>query len=113
MARATLSSRQDSFTEKYRVKFEKRGHVVDANLFTLRFSPPMGHSVVVPDPESDEYRVHRILIDGVVVRYVEGYFEITVTVEGRLDFEKIKILLSHGLETYRNLEGVAYKTILL
>ncbi|NOR63567.1 MAG: hypothetical protein GQ535_13860 [Rhodobacteraceae bacterium] len=113
VARASRLSRQDSFAEKYRAEFEARGHIVNADLFYSRFSPPIPHSVVERDPNSDEYRVHRVLIDGVVVRYVEDMHAITVTVEGALSLEKRKALKCHGLETFSGLEGVAYKIVQL
>ena len=111
VAWAMRSSRQDDFAESYRAKFKERGHVVDADLFYSRFSPPIPHSIVEPDPDSDNYRVHRILVDGVVVRYVEGSFDIAVTVEGELSSDKLEVLKRHSLETYSKLEGVAYKVI--
>lgn len=97
------------FAEKYRAKFAQRGHVVDPGLFFSRFSPPIPHCVL----ESDEYKVYRILIDGVVVRYVEDMFEIAVTVEGDLSPEKLVVLRQHGLDTYSRLEGVPYKCVML
>lgn len=71
VARSSRSSDQDKFAEKYRVELEERGHVVDPNLFYSRFSAPIPHGVVELESDSDEFNVHRILVDGVVVRYVE------------------------------------------
>lgn len=113
VARASRSSRLSKFAERYKTKFAQRGHVVDAELFYSRFQPPIPHSSVVMDPDSDEFRVHRILIDDVVVRYVEDMLEIAVTVEGELSCDKIEALRRHGLDTYSRLEGVPYKCLML
>uniref|UniRef100_UPI00148A07E8 Kelch repeat-containing protein n=1 Tax=Ruegeria sp. HKCCD8929 TaxID=2683006 RepID=UPI00148A07E8 len=111
VACASRSSRQDTFAERYRAEFEERGHVVDPNLFYARFSPPVPHSVLEPDPDSEEYRVHRILVAGVVVRFVEDMHEIAVTVKGELSSELLEALKRHCLETYSGLEGVPYKSV--
>ncbi len=111
VAEASRSSRRDDYAEKYRAEFGKRGHSVDANLYDVRFSPKIPHSVVEPNPDHDDYNTHRILVDGVIVRYVENHYEIAVTVEGILSTEKLETLKSHGLETYSKLEGVPYKCV--
>jgi len=113
VVRASRSSRLSKFAERYKTKFAQRGHVVDAELFYSRFQPPIPHSPVAIDPDSDEFKVHRILIDGVIVRYVEDMHEIAVTVEGELSGDTIEVLKRHGLETYSRLEGLPYKCILL
>jgi hypothetical protein len=49
----------------------------------------------------DEYQVHRIRVDGVVVRYVEESYTVQVTVEGELPAEVVEQLrreLAHALE---------------
>lgn len=97
----------DEIAEIDRAKFAKQGYVVDANLFDARFSPPIPHRSI----ESEEYNVHRIIIDGVTVRILEDMHEIAVTVEGQLKPDLIEALQRHGLETYSALEGVPYKVI--
>jgi hypothetical protein len=42
----------------------------------------------------EEYRVHRVRIGGVVVRYVEDDWTVTVTVEGALPGDVIEKLAS-------------------
>jgi hypothetical protein len=106
-------SRQDEFAESYRAKFATRGHVIDADIYRNRLRPPLDHTVEERDLEGDEYRTHRIRIDGVIIRYVEDMHEIAVTVEGNLRPEKLEILKRHGVETYAKLEGVPYKCMLV
>lgn len=57
---------------------------VDADLaaWNARYRPPVPHETV-PDVD-EEWRVHRIRVDGVTVRYVERYSDIQVVVEGPL-----------------------------
>jgi hypothetical protein len=111
VVRAGRSARKDKYAEKYRLEFAERGHVIDPELFDTRFTPPIPHSVIEPDSDSDEYRVHRIVVDGVIVRIVEDMHEIAVTVEGLLSSDMLLALERHGLETYSTLEGVPYKSV--
>jgi len=108
---ASRSVRKGKIAEGYQSEFAKRGHVVDAELFDARFTPPIPHSPIEPDPDCSEYHVHRFLVDGVTVRIVEGMHEIAVTVEGQLSSDMLEALERHGLETYSALEGVPYKSI--
>ena len=110
---ASRSRRQSKWTERYRRAFEERGHTVDADLYYSRFRPPVAHETIDRNPDQDNVRTHRILIDGVVVRYVQNLREIAVTVEGDLSDEKLELLKSHGLDTYSRLEGVRYKCLIL
>lgn len=111
VARASRSSLQGLYVDQYRAEFESRGHSVDPELFYTRFQPPVPHSLVEREPEDDAYNTHRIMIDGVVVRYVEDWYEIAVTVEGTLPPATIAALQRHGCETYSRLEGVSYKCL--
>ena len=110
---AMRNSRDDRFAAQYQAEFAKRGHVVDATLFNSRFSPPIPHSPVDPIPEQDSHRVHRLLVEGVMVRIVEGMDEIAVTVEGDLGSELLQSLQQFGREIYSALEGGPYKIIQL
>ena len=112
VARASRRKRQHETTETYRQRFAGRGHVVDAALFDARFSPPFPHeSAERAGFAEDDWRTKRILVDGVLVRIVEGMSEITVTVEGDLPADRLSALEQFGLETYSALEGVPYKAI--
>src|SRR5262249_54107149 len=54
------------------------------------YTPPVPHE---PLPASeDDFRVHRIRVDGTVVRYVEESHTVQVTVEGELAPETVRQL---------------------
>lgn len=57
------------------------GHDPDIEMYQQLYRPPIAHDLL---PDGDEYNVHRIQIDGVVVRYVVGVSNIQVIVEGQL-----------------------------
>ncbi|NIY78782.1 hypothetical protein HCZ23_04805 [Celeribacter sp. HF31] len=114
VARASQSTRIDDFAEKYRTDFAARGHEVDAELFEARFTPPLPHTPIeATDRYGDDYRVHRFLVEGVVVRIFEDMHEIVVNVEGELSPDLLASLERFGLETYSAIEGVPYKSIRL
>ena len=57
----------------------------DLDLFATLFSPNLPHTSVPDNP--DELGVHRILVEGVVVRYVDRMHSMKVVVEGPLPDE--------------------------
>ncbi len=111
VVRSSRSTRESKLAARYQAKFEERGHLVDAELFDARFAPPIPHRPIEPDPDSKGLRAHRILVDDVIVRIEEDMHQIVVTVEGQLSSDLLKALERHGLETYRALEGVPYKSM--
>ncbi len=109
VARANGSSRPSTFAERYRSEFAARGLIVDAALYDARYQLPVPHEIV-EQPE-DSFRRYRIAVDGVIVRFDEDYFDITVTVEGTLPEDRLDRIRRHGVETFSKLEGVPYKWI--
>ena len=89
--------RKSKVAKEYRDEFAERGHVVDAQLFESRFAPPVPHTPMSRNPE--EYKTHRLTIEGVVVRIKEDWDEIAVTVEGHLDRGTVAILQQFGRDT--------------
>ncbi|RVD58260.1 hypothetical protein EN828_21470 [Mesorhizobium sp. M2D.F.Ca.ET.185.01.1.1] len=58
------------------------------DLLETLYAPDIPHSKI---PEiADEYRVHRLCVEGVTVRYVEGSDDIKVTVEGVLPDQTVE-----------------------
>lgn len=96
---------------RYRDEFAERGHVVDAELYASRFTPPFAHSTVEPDPDQDAFNTHFIEVEGVIVRIKEDWDEIVVTVEGQLDPSTVETLQEFGRQMYSALEGVPYKSV--
>ncbi|MGH1340264.1 MAG: hypothetical protein ACRBN8_01840 [Nannocystales bacterium] len=64
---------------------ETLGDTPDLTLFESRYRPSMEHEVLTnADEDSDEFGIHRISVEGVVVRFNEGQLDVTMTVEGTL-----------------------------
>jgi hypothetical protein len=72
---------------------EELGGAPDLALFPNRFRPELAHEVPERAPEED-FRVHRIRVAGVGVRYVEGHAEVQMTVEGHLPDDLLVRLVS-------------------
>jgi hypothetical protein len=64
---------------------DELGRAPDLELFERLYRPALSHEAL-PDLE-DQYGVHRIRVEGVVVRYVERMCSIQMTVEGELPSE--------------------------
>lgn len=60
------------------------------DMLPLLYCPSLPHEAL-PQNE-DQYRIYRIRVDGVVVRYVEESYSVQVTVEGRLPSEVVEHL---------------------
>lgn len=114
LARANRTNRKDQFTDQFLADLAERNRVVDTKRFAARFTPPMPHTpIIADDPFGEEHRVHRLSIEGVVVRIVEDMHEVAVTVEGSLPSSVLAELERFGVETYSAIEGVPYKSIRL
>jgi negative regulator of sigma E activity len=59
---------------------------------TKLFSPEIPHEVL--PKKQDVYNVHRIKVEGVLVRYVENMHSVQMTVEGELPPATIEALAS-------------------
>jgi hypothetical protein len=67
------------------------------------YRPPVAHETL---PSRDgEYGVNRIVVDGVVVRYVQGLDSIHVTAEGELAAAKIEAILADLADKLARLEN--------
>jgi hypothetical protein len=83
------------------------GWMPDLALYAERFSPPMEHRAVQED-EDAPVGTSRITVDGVTVRYVEGFSEVRVTVEGALSPEVIRELVEDARRKLETLERTPY-----
>jgi hypothetical protein len=82
---------------------ELLGAAPDLHLFDQLFKPGIPHSNVPSSKE--EFRVHRIEISGVIVRYVEGAYSIQITVEGDLPTTTMQTITSDLLGKFSALEN--------
>ncbi len=78
----------------------------DLELFGRLYRPAIGHDAL-PDVD-DEFNVHRITIDGIVVRYVEGSHGIHVIVEGALPATIVAVVTEDLRGKLAALEHAAY-----
>lgn len=73
------------------------------DLFESLYKPEVPHETI-PDVEG-EYRVLRIRVEGVVVRYVESGYAVQCTVEGELTDSIVKLLKHDLLDKFAKLEN--------
>jgi len=81
------------------------------DLFPQLFRPSIAHEVVPED--EDEFRIHRIRVAGVMVRYVEDSKWLQLTVEGELPAETIQALVTDLSEKLSALENAPVERIQL
>ncbi len=90
---------------------EQLGGPPDLDRYACRYQPPVPHEAVPANEE--EYKVHRIRVEGVVVRYVEDMSQVQMTVEGELPAEVIERLAHHLVETMAALERSPFEAVRL
>lgn len=78
----------------------------DFALHADRYAPPIAHRRLAD--EEDAVGTTRIAVDGVTVRYVEGFSEVRVTVEGALPPEAVGELVEDARRKLEALERTAY-----
>ena len=90
---------------------EKGESVGDLDVYERRYAPPLTHEAL-PEVE-EEFGVHRIQVQGVVVRYVEDSYSVQMTVEGSLPRDALDALAQDLFEKLSALEGTACELIVL
>jgi len=86
---------------------ERIGFTPDIAQVTERYAPPMMH-VAQPPHEDDDFRVHRIEVAGVVVRYTEDMAYVTVTIEGELPEATVDALIDDARRKLSAIERTEY-----
>ena len=89
---------------------ESLGTTPDFALIEQLYTPPLPHELL-PDVE-DENDVYRLLIEGILVRYVETRGAIKVTVEGELPEATLKILQDDLCEKLSLLENTECEVVI-
>lgn len=92
---------------------DELGQAPDLDLFANRYRPPIPHEVLPASEEEERPGVHRIRVDGVVVRYVEDMGTVQVTVEGELPEATLTTLVSDLVEKLSKLENTGCEAIRL
>ncbi len=82
---------------------EKLGTQPDLDTFGRLYQPAVPHHEL--PPREDEYGIHRIEIDGVIVRYVTDMHSIQITVEGTLPDETTRALVTDLREKLATVEN--------
>ena len=104
---ASRRQSESKYDAETKAKLLALNYPLDFNKYKARYSPPIKHEII----ESDEYRRHLILIDGVVICYDETSWGITVTIEGNLPATLISTLKSHSLTVFSEIEATENKII--
>jgi hypothetical protein len=75
-------------------------------LHDARYAPPMAHEKL---PEGETFPlVLRRVIEGIVVRYVEDSFDVSIVIEGTLPREIVDAIVDDARTKLGTLEGVRY-----
>lgn len=111
LAYAYESGRWSRFALEMKSNFENDGHLPDLDLYKKRYVPPISHTPL--DRDQDEFRVHRIAVDGVSVVYREDHEGIYITVEGELPLETTNAIFSDALTKLSVLENTPYAILQL
>jgi len=82
------------------------GAAPDLELFDRLYRPAIPHEALAD--ADGEFNVHRITIDGIVVRYIEGSHAIHVVVEGALPAATVATVTDDLRDKLATLEHTAY-----
>jgi hypothetical protein len=80
----------------------------EAEVLANLYRPSVPHEVVARDAEADEFRVYRILIDGVCVRFNEDFHTVRLTIEGDLPQEVTNLLVEEMRSKLSRIERVGF-----
>ena len=109
--RQMLWNKSVGWTDEYessRAKLSKMlGSDAEVELIHELYSPPIPHEPV--ESHDEEFDTHRISIEDIIVRYIEGHAGIVMTVEGFLSDASINKLLEDIAGKLRRIEGKACK----
>ncbi len=90
---------------------EELGKSPDLDLFARLYKPQVEHEEMAGSDE--EYNVHRIKVNGVIVRYVNDVYSIQVTVEGELPQNILDALVGDLFDKLSALENAPCELIRL
>ena len=101
LLRARASKRPDRFADSRSERLGDLGAEPRVDLLEVLYAPAVNHAKL----PNDEFRVHRVSVDGVTVRYVEGDYDVGLTVEGELPREIVELLCADLLEKLEAIEN--------
>lgn len=97
------SKRPDRFADSRSEHLRDLGPTPRLDLVEALYSPALPHSKVAEIVS--EFRIHRVKIDDVTVRYVERDYEVCLTVEGSLPDETVELLRAELLGKLQIIEN--------
>ena len=103
LQRARGSKRPERFAGSGAEHLRDLGPTPRVDLLDALYSPTASHSKLT-DIEG-EFRIHRVNVDGVTVRYVESDYDVGLTVEGNLPPETVELLRAELLGKLEALEN--------
>jgi hypothetical protein len=103
----------DRLTEEFDIPSlqQELGRGPDLDLFARLYKPPVRHEELAK--LEDEFNVHRIRIEAVIVRYVEEMDSVQMTVEGELPQKILDTLTRDLIEKLAGLENAVCELIQL
>jgi hypothetical protein len=90
---------------------DKLGFKPDLDLYERLYVPPVAHEKIAD--REDEFRVRRINVNGVIVRYNEKSSGVVITIEGELPGSTADIIVSDFVHKISALEQRPYNTFRL
>lgn len=91
----------------YQKIIDENGLTPDLSVLGTLYQPQNVNYQIIKQEEND-FRIHRIKIDNVTVRYVESSYDITLIIEGELPEATIQLLKNDLLAKLSKLEGVPW-----
>lgn len=102
-----VGGRTDFDREQLTTMQEQLGWFPDFAVYAERYAPPIEHATL-PERE-DEVSTTRIVVEGVTVRYDEGYDAVRITVEGALSERAMEALVEDARRKLATLERTTYE----
>ncbi len=103
LAWARMSKRPDRFADARAERLRDLGPEPRLDLLDILYVPVVPHTAL-PEQKED-FRVHRVAVEGIVVRYVESGYDIVMTVEGVLPAQTIARLCADLQEKLAAIEN--------
>ena len=104
------AARREAWVGRFQTSMEELttllGRRPDLDLYTQRYRPSLPHEQLPKDAR--DHRVHRITIDGVIVRYVEDEL-VTLTIEGELPQHVLNALIDDLRTKLSAIENTEYR----
>jgi hypothetical protein len=109
---SSIASMKDRFERTMQELTSQYGVPPDLEAAKNLYRLPVDHEVIA-EQEGDDYRVKRVRVNGVVVRYAEGDHDVTMTVEGELERAIADALVIDLVEKLSTVENCEYEAVVI